>query len=267
MLRLGMSTEATAKLRARRLVSRHGRWLVPALFVAQLLVACAFLGDTGSIGGDNASGGTSASVHFATLPPGSALPSGPECAALVRRDSWEPRPENRVANHITGHAMSGLEGASRQANRTLVPRINGKFTGTTDEILQWGACKWGIDENVLRAQAVQESDWDQATVGDNGESFGILQIKATVLAGTYPASRKSTAFNVDYVLARWRVCFEGGFSRHGWLPAEARGDLWGCIGVHFSGDWMDDGARRYITRVKRRLRDADWVSWGYPAKR
>ena len=44
---------------------------------------------------------------------------------------------------------------------------HGNFTGTTTEIFQWAACKWGIDEDTLRAVAVQESDWHQSAVGDN----------------------------------------------------------------------------------------------------
>ena len=44
----------------------------------------------------------------------------------------------------------------------LLPRVDGQFTGTTDEIFQWAACKWGLPDNVLRAQAVRESMWFQS---------------------------------------------------------------------------------------------------------
>ena len=30
---------------------------------------------------------------------------------------------------------------------------------TTGEILTWGACKWGLDADVIKAVATQESDW------------------------------------------------------------------------------------------------------------
>ena len=39
--------------------------------------------------------------QFTLLPPGSALPSDQQCAAKVRRSTWEPRPENTAANHRT----------------------------------------------------------------------------------------------------------------------------------------------------------------------
>ena len=45
-------------------------------------------------------------------------------------------------------------------------RITGNFTGTTDEILQWTACKWGIDEDIVRAQAAKESWWQMTAKGD-----------------------------------------------------------------------------------------------------
>ena len=44
-------------------------------------------------------GGTPAAPgQFATLPSGSALPGDEECAARIRCNGWEPRPENAAAN-------------------------------------------------------------------------------------------------------------------------------------------------------------------------
>jgi hypothetical protein len=95
-------------------------------------------------------------------------------------------------------------------------RVDGNFTGTTDEILQWGARKWGFDEDLVRATAAEESWWKQPATGDftydtsqcpsgavysgSGcyESYGIFQIKARDATGSYPSSLQSTAFNVDY---------------------------------------------------------------------
>jgi hypothetical protein len=56
--------------------------------------------------------------------------------------------------------------------------VDGNFPGTTDEILQWAACKWGMDQNIAKAEAIAESSWYQSTVGDNGDSYGILQVRA-----------------------------------------------------------------------------------------
>ena len=43
----------------------------------------------------------------------------------------------------------------------LLQRVDGRFTGTTDEIFQWAACKWGLPDNLIRADAVIESTWFQ----------------------------------------------------------------------------------------------------------
>ena len=84
---------------------------------------------------------------------------------------------------------------------TYFNRVDGNFTGTTDEILQWGACKWGFDEDLVRAFAANESWWRQSAAGDlvsntsvcpsgatysNGDcalSYGIMQIKSTDYRG------------------------------------------------------------------------------------
>jgi hypothetical protein len=50
----------------------------------------------------------------------------------------------------------------------LLPRVTGHFTGTTDEILQWAACKWGLPDNLVRAVAARESSWYQSEVYASG---------------------------------------------------------------------------------------------------
>ncbi len=48
----------------------------------------------------------------------------------------------------------------------LTAHVTGGFSGTTDEILQWAAHKWGIPEDVIRAAAVTESNWNMSHLGD-----------------------------------------------------------------------------------------------------
>jgi hypothetical protein len=223
-------------------------------------------------------------AYFATLPPRSALPSGLDCVSRVRRSSWEPRPENARANRTVGIACSEL-GACAVWSKDLyvyASRVDGKFSGTTDEILQWGACKWGLDEDVLRARAAEESGWLQSTLGDPTsdsrlcrsfgatapcyQSYGILQIKASIGDGylhTYPYSQNSTAFNVDYSSAWFRACFDGYDT---WLndPSAGNqtyvpGDLWGCVGTWYSGKWHDRSAEIYVKAIKKRLAAKDWL--------
>jgi len=205
-------------------------------------------------------------------PPGARLPSGEECARTIVRSGWEPVPENAVENRtaVTGLALPPVEGYEA-ATTTLLSRVDGDFTGTTDEIIEWAACKWGINADLIRAQAVAESAWEQSKAGDVTEdpdecvagdtvpcptSFGLLQLKHVSHPGTYPFSRESTAFNVDYSLAMMRACYEGYVT---YFPESYRaGDFPGCLGQHFSGKWKDRNGVDYAEGVLEIMRDREW---------
>jgi hypothetical protein len=235
----------------------------------------------------------SARVRFTTLPPGAPLPSESECASRVRRNAWEPRPDNYTANHripsaqqIAGLAPWDADIGQDPKADTLRRQITGNFTGTTDEIFQWVACKWGIDEDIVRAEAVAESSWYQSQEGDqtsdrslcppgtwNGtycyQSYGILQIKYFYFKTAWPMSRYDTAFNAEYVYGIIRACYEGWttyLSDRTPLPGYPRyhaGDVWGCIGRWFSGSWYDQEAINYINSVKTYLANETWQQVGF----
>jgi len=168
----------------------------------------------------------------------------------------------------------------------LRKRITGNFTGTTDEILQWAACKWGIDVNIIRAEAVIESHWHQSQLGDyttnqtlcppgtwNGsscyQSYGILQIKYTYFQSEWPMSRSDTAFNADFVYGWLRNCYEGwaDYLYHSkpvaGYPSYHAGDIWGCLGFWFSGTWYDQGAINYINVTKGYYAQKPWLQSGF----
>lgn len=212
--------------------------------------------------------------------PGTDLPSGAECARTIDRSGWEPIPENAEANnHVPSHlAIPDLEGYDSRANTEFVSRIDGDFTGTTDEIIEWGACKWGVEADLVRAQAYAESSWVQSKTGDHTDdaekcvsgdeppcptSFGLLQIKHLFHPGTYPDSQESTAFNVDYSLAVMRACYEGWVE---FFPDDYQsGDFEGCLGQHFAGQWRDEAALDYIDRVMDVYYAEEWKGLpGYP---
>lgn len=199
---------------------------------------------------------------FGVLGPRSTLPSGSECASRVQGSANEARPENGSANGVSARGGVGFDLPNWDgtfgmdaAAMGLRDRIDGDFVGTTEEILRWGACKWGFDERTVMAAAVVESHWRQSFTGDwhDGEphSFGILQVKRTAHPGTYPASRDSTAFNVDYALGYQRACYEGYLA---WLArvnlSYGAGDGWGCVGHWYSGGWHDGAAEEYTTLVR-----------------
>lgn len=228
-------------------------------------------------------------ARFATLLPGSSLPGETKCASLIQRSSWEERPDNTQANHRvpTTQQIAALApwgpsiGLNARAD-TLRKQITGNFTGTTDEIIQWVACKWGIDVNIIRAQAVKESEWHQNYRGDwttnyklcppgtwNGtgcyQSYGILQIKYIYSSSTWPMSRDDTAFNLDYAYAYTRACYEGlvdylyNSSPVPGYPSYRSGDLWGCIGSWYSGGWYDQQAINYIDSIKTFFHNEEWA--------
>jgi len=209
----------------------------------------------------------------ATVRPGKPLLTDAQAATLVRRRDWEPREENGLANHTVPHVAVPWSRAKAQVywRRWIAKRnrVTGRFTGTTDEILQWGAFKWGISEDLLRAVAVQESHWRQSTVGDDGGSFGLMQVKDHYADGSrafggYPWTQRSTALNVDFYGARLRACLNGDFYDGGeWLYGGRRvtGDVWGCVGSWYSGAWYDAGSRRYIAQVKAILARRPWHNW------
>src|SRR4051812_43371015 len=219
-------------------------------------------------GGGGGDAKPAAGGYFSILPPGSALPSGAACAARVHGSTWEPHPENNTANHTAPTNPGALANFSQWSsawNASYKPRIDGNFQGTTDEIIQWAACKWGWSDEVIRAEAVVESTWRQSTAGDGGNSFGLLQIKwnyhpagpAKGAAGSsWPNSAKSTAYAVDQQVAEMRGCYDGMSTYLG----NTRGDLWGCLQSWFSGSWTAGGGS-YANNVKNVMAAKPWLNW------
>ncbi len=296
--------------------------------------------------------------YFGLRPVGSwsSLPSDAQCAAQVHYSSWEPRPENSQQNNTrpAPGAMAASfaarprdHGGSYNAlwDSWLLQRVDGQFTGTTDEILQWASCKWGLPDNLIRADAAVESTWFQylhfpndASYGGGGggscywkygcsdafsspdasttlycngiatqgllaseihnyakdpvtgaggypwtpqtgmcpKTFSILGItswdnpgwQAPFPAypgnqnGTFPFTRDSTAAAADYWGAYIRGCYEGWPS---WLKTTgtgtyAAGDLWGCIGSWYSGDWHSSAANTYTGQVQTKENTTIWLT-------
>ena len=215
--------------------------------------------------------------HFGWIGVGGALPSDAVCAGAVRRGGPDIRPGNAGANATTWRAGSGT-----------YPRATGSFTGTTDEIIQWAACKWGFDEDALRAQVAKESYWMQTSLGDwttNGrvcapghpigadgragqcpESVGLMQVRTQYFRDAVDGSLHSSAYNLDVALHAWRNCYEG---RDTWLNTVDRGrdyaagDAWGCVGKWFSGRWYTAESTTYIDAVQRYLTDRIWETTGF----
>lgn len=179
----------------------------------------------------------------------------------------ENRPQNVPFNNTRGTNPNNEES-----------RVTGNFVGTTDEIIQWAACKWGMNPDWARAQAGLESWWRQNdTYGDWGtdpaacipghgigvdgrpgecpQSIGLFQVRYPFHQSAFEDNNavNSTAYNADYSLWKWRVCFEGGYQ---WLNTVERGrdyaagDGFGCLGVWYWGRWYTQEALYYMNRVQ-----------------
>ena len=259
----------------------------PLIIVAVVVVVVVVAAVVVKVATDSGNSGMASPVpvngYFQTLPPGAALPSDATCAARVHRSPWEPRSGNTKANNTKPKqpvTLANDPAYDATFQQTYKPRITGNFTGTTDEIFQWAACKWGISDNMIRAQAVQESHWHQNTEsdmeprsaghcapGDDRDpcptSFGILQIKwyfhpgLNKVGSSYPMSKTMTAFSVDYEVAEMRGCYDG----HSFVGEKAKGDLFGCMGLWFAGAWHTPAADQYIASVKNHLADKPWLGW------
>ena len=258
--------------------NRKGKFSVtktlPTLSAGATTVTATFAGVTASTPFTVlAATSTTSAVKSELRSVGSAILSDADAAAKVRRSSWEPRPSNATENATvptseqlkTFYSYTGQWGSCDN----LRAKVTGNFTGTTDEILQWAAWKWGLPEDVVRATAVTESWWDMDTVGDNGQSFGLMQIKnvAKWHGGTYPMSKDATAFNVDYWAGMIRHYFEG---CAGWMKdycfngtTYAAGDMWGSIGAWYAGNWHSDAANWYIDEVKKHVNNRTWATSGF----
>lgn len=220
------------------------------------------------------------------------LGAGGDDGPSAEAPGWAPRPDARAADRVesSGPELRPANTAAtrrrptadelerfrvdRRAGDPLCPRrledrVTGAYAGTTDEILQWAAAKWGFDADLFRAVAVAESTWDHGFVGDRGESFGIMQVRRTFHTGTFPLARDSLAFNADYYGAVLRHYFEGCAP---WLNREERGedyeagDLWGSVGAWFAGRWRTPDAEAYIDRVRTVLEDRTWTSEEFAAE-
>jgi autotransporter family porin len=241
------------------------RWIVVLLV---LVVA----GAAGCATGPSTAGRLSQpSVYFHTLPPGAKLPSGAYCARLVNSS---PLPENRSGNKQYNsrkgrHVGPNFLPTDGPEAEQLTGRISGDFTGTTIDILRWAACKWGINQDIVFAQAAVESWWQQDTLGGwtvaskcpagrrlgqadkPGQcpvTYGILQ---NTYPGGWPAIARSTAMNADAAYAVWRSCFDG---YETWLNSMPRGGQYhkGDLGAASGAGSRANGGTRPRSATSRR---------------
>lgn len=239
----------------RRLFAGAMTGILALAFVVAVIVRPAFASD-GHESTPYAATAPTDSPHFPTLPPHAALPSGPECAAQIPATSETiagNRPFNRTRvtpGELAAFAANGYTFETLSSHAQYA-RITGDYVGSTDMIMRWVACKYGIDEKVVRGQAWQESYWQQWQVGDRRTtrdqcvhsgfatlwnntislvdghevlcpyccytSWSAWQTKVYYEWKTWPMIKNSTSFAGEYRFADTRTCMNGD-----WTPYFAR---------------------------------------------
>jgi len=208
---------------------------------------------------------TSAPVaHFSTLAPNAALPTEAWCAAQVNAlPMREVVPVNapfNAASQIPSAAALAAFHANPQpfkGDSQGLPadyaNADGNFSGSTDMLIRNAACKWGLDEDAIRAEAQNESfGWLQGgqggdkkitsalcvqlgypqlqiwntTVPQPGglpgvtcpnccyQSWGLTQNKLYYEPTAFPMAVVSTAFTLDLTYAKIRSCMNGNNSSY-----------------------------------------------------
>ena len=206
----------------------------------------------------------SAAAERLVLRPHAKRPlSDAAAAALVHRSRWEPRTDNGATRRRMP-TRAQLRVFWAQSTMPYARYVTGHFTGTTDEIIQWAAYKWGFRPDLLRAVASVESWWRMSTNGDNGDSFGLFQVRRPYHCQGVVCNwfRDDAAFNADYYGAILRSYYDGAET---WLntvsgngaPYHA-GDLWDSVGAWCSGRWHDPVALQYVAHVKTNLAQRIW---------
>jgi hypothetical protein len=162
------------------------------------------------------------------------------------------------ATQLAYYASDGYRSSEMDPPYTWMKMVDGQYTGTTEMIIRWAACKWGMDEDMIRAQAMSEHgtwvQWNaagdarysvnQCQAGNNPDhdstnlwgylianacyqSWSIWQSKVVYRRPnvgswtTWPAMNESTAFAADYRYAAQRSCMNG--DRSGYFKNKGTG--------------------------------------------
>lgn len=165
------------------------------------------------------------------------------------------------ASQLAYYASDGFVSSTMDPPYTWMKMIDGQYTGTTEMIIRWAACKWGMDEDMIRAQASTEhGSWvqwnasgderqsmNQCQAGNDPghsstnlwgylisdacfQSWSIWQTKVVFSSPnigawtTWPAMNESTAFAVDYRYGFQRSCMNG--DRSGFFQNQGTGQAY-----------------------------------------
>jgi hypothetical protein len=179
-----------------------------------------------------------------------------------------------AANYMTQlNAFRGAWTGNSAGFIAIINRIDGACqlgsNPTTAEVLQWAANKWGMNPILFYAEASQEGDWNNDSLGDwntvngiyIGTSSGVLQVADRnppnhAFPGFVGASsmlaRENTCFNADMYGAMVYASYSG---ISGWSPA---GNVDAAIQTWFEGTATLPYS--YTTEVYAHINSQDWIN-------
>jgi hypothetical protein len=164
-------------------------------------------------------------------------------AIAVRESTWyqyEVYPSGRC---VTDWGCGDMVGSATPATRTFCSAISRRGH---DYQADYGAGICPETFSIAGVMSWEDPAWGRMKANQNG---------------TFPFNRNSTAFAVDYLGANLRGCYEGWepwLKDAGPVPYKA-GDLWGCVGNWYAGEWRTTRALGYVHRVRRELRHRTWL--------
>jgi hypothetical protein len=118
------------------------------------------------------------------MPPATTLPSEASCVTEVNNSpittenapwnvddgSQEKWNSNAVLSYSVPSYFYEYAPCCNELPHSDFTAVDGNYTGTTDDLIRITACKWGIDEDYIRAQAMIESGWHQDCAAAHGGS-------------------------------------------------------------------------------------------------
>ncbi len=211
--------------------------------------------------------------------------------AHIAANNYVPT-DAEISNFRTGQKdSSGRTNLQTNPYSAYVDGRPGLSNPSTDDLIQWAAHKWGIPEDWLRAQYVNESYWSQYGLGDRVtenatdyplfpvqsrvpntnsdvyESMGITQVKwrpnGSASLGTEPVRWESTAFNIDYQASAIRFYYDNPNNvRSAWGDTTYKAcDQWNSIGGWFQPyPWGNSGQQTYVANVQNHLSQRTWTT-------
>jgi len=183
---------------------------------------------------------TPTATHYFMLVPGASLPSESSCITAVNAS---PIAENAPWNQDDGTGYNSNQPppggvpsyfyqyapCCTELPNSDFAAVDGAYSGSTDDIFRVYACKWGIDEDYIRAQALIESHWHQDCAAAHGGSGCTEGGDENNPAGC------TTGLPVTPITPNGMFCAMEGF---GGLASPNQYDSWSIVQSKVYYEWM-----------------------------